>query len=51
MAGSWKHMITKSGKLRSNESFTGMIENLGDAYEAQESYKDGLHTGGVQRER
>ena len=36
MAGSWRHMTTKSGKLRSNASFTGMIENLGDAYEAAE---------------
>lgn len=36
MAGSWRHMTTKSGKLRSNESFTAMIENLGDAYEAAE---------------
>lgn len=36
MAGSWAHMTTKSGKLRSNESFTDMIENLGDAYEAAE---------------
>jgi hypothetical protein len=29
-------MTTKSGKLRNNESFCGMIENLGDAYEAAE---------------
>lgn len=36
MAGSWEHMTTRSGKLRSNETFTGMIENLGDAYEAAE---------------
>jgi len=36
MAGSFQHMTTKSGKLRSNESFTGMIGNLGDAYEAAE---------------
>ena len=34
MAGSWQHMTTKSGKLRNNETFCGMIENLGDAYEA-----------------
>lgn len=34
MAGSWRHMTTKSGKLRNNETFCGMIENLGDAYEA-----------------
>jgi hypothetical protein len=39
MAGSWQHMTTKSGKFRDNESFCGMIENLGDAYEAaQECY-------------
>jgi hypothetical protein len=36
MAGSWQHMTTKSGKLRNNESFCDMIENLGDAYEAAE---------------
>ena len=36
MAGSWAHMTTKSGRLRDNESFCGMIENLGDAYEAAE---------------
>lgn len=36
MAGSWRHMTTGSGKLRNNETFTGMIENLGDAYEAAE---------------
>jgi hypothetical protein len=36
MAGSWQHMTTKSGKLRNSESFCGMIENLGDAYEAAE---------------
>jgi hypothetical protein len=29
-------MTTKSGKLRNNTSFCGMIENLGDAYEAAE---------------
>lgn len=34
MAGSWTHMTTRSGKLRNNKSFTQMIENLGDAYEA-----------------
>jgi hypothetical protein len=36
MAGSWQHMTTRSGKLRNNESFCGLIENLGDAYEAAE---------------
>lgn len=29
-------MTTQSGKFRSNSSFVGMIENLGDAYEAAE---------------
>lgn len=36
MAGSWAHMTTKSGELRNNESFCGMVENLGDAYEVAE---------------
>lgn len=36
MAGSWQHMTTKSGKLRNNETFCDLIENLGDAYEAAE---------------
>ena len=34
MAGSWRHMTTKSGELRNPETFNGMIENGGDAYEA-----------------
>lgn len=39
MAGSYNHIITKNGNLRSNESFAQMIENLGDAYEmAEEMY-------------
>lgn len=39
MAGSYSHATTKRGKLRSNESFVGMVENLGDAYEmAEEMY-------------
>jgi hypothetical protein len=39
MAGSYSHATTRSGNLRSNESFVGMIENLGDAYEmAEEMY-------------
>lgn len=39
MAGSYNHIITEHGNLRSNESFTQMIENLGDAYEmAEELY-------------
>jgi hypothetical protein len=36
VAGSWEHMTTKNGKLRSNETFCQLIENLGDAYEAAE---------------
>lgn len=39
MAGSYNHIITNQGNLRSNESFVQMIENLGDAYEmAEELY-------------
>lgn len=36
MAGSWRHMTTRKGKLRNGGTFAGMIENLGDAYEAAE---------------
>lgn len=36
MAGSYNHVITDQGNLRSNESFLNSIENLGDAYEAVE---------------
>ena len=36
MAGSYNHATTKNGRLRSNESFVDMIENLGDAYEMAE---------------
>lgn len=36
MAGSYNHVITSKGNLRSNESFVDMIENLGDAYEMTE---------------
>lgn len=36
MAGSWRHMTTKNGKLLSSARFCDMIENLGDAYEAAE---------------
>lgn len=35
MAGSYKHVTTSSGHLR-QESFTALIENLGDAHEAIE---------------
>lgn len=39
MAGSWNHMTSRTGKLLSNTNFTGMVENLGDAYEtAEECY-------------
>lgn len=39
MAGSYNHVITKSGNLREPDSFAQMIENLGDAYEmAEEMY-------------
>lgn len=39
MAGSYNHIVTKKGKLVNPESFSGMIENLGDAYEmAEEMY-------------
>jgi len=34
MAGSWRHMTTRTGELRDPKSFNGMIENGGDAYEA-----------------
>lgn len=36
MAGSYRHATTKNGKLRNNETFTDMVENLGDAYETVE---------------
>jgi hypothetical protein len=36
MAGSWRHMTTEQGELLNNENFCGMIENVGDAYEAAE---------------
>jgi hypothetical protein len=29
-------MTTETGKLLNNENFCGMVENLGDAYEASE---------------
>jgi hypothetical protein len=32
MAGSWNHMVTKTGKFRG----TRLLENLGDCYEALE---------------
>lgn len=39
MAGSYSHATTRAGNLRSNESFAGMIENVGDLYEmAEEMY-------------
>jgi hypothetical protein len=36
-------MTTRSGKLRNNESFVNMIENLGDAYEAAEECYGMVH--------
>lgn len=36
MAGSYNHIVTDYGNLRSNESFVDTIENLGDAYEMTE---------------
>lgn len=36
MAGSYNHIVTDQGNLVSNERFTQMIENLGDAYETVE---------------
>jgi len=36
MAGSYLHCVTDLGDLLEFEPFTGMIENLGDAYEAVE---------------
>jgi hypothetical protein len=39
MAGGYNHIVTRKGNLVSNETFVGMIENLGDAYEmAEEMY-------------
>jgi hypothetical protein len=36
VAGSYNHIVTDHGNLVSNETFVGMIENLGDAYEMTE---------------
>lgn len=37
VAGSYKHVCKKNGKFRDDfDDFAGMIENLGDAYEACE---------------
>jgi hypothetical protein len=36
VAGSWRHMTAENGKLLNSENFAGMVENLGDAYEAAE---------------
>jgi hypothetical protein len=36
MAGSYKHCVAEDGQLLTPEQFSGMIENLGDAYEAIE---------------
>lgn len=36
MAGSYNHVVTDSGNLRSPDSMSGMLENGGDVYEAVE---------------
>jgi hypothetical protein len=36
MAGSYKHVVTKKGNLRSNEAVTNSLENGGDVFEAVE---------------
>lgn len=36
MAGSYNHIVDENGNLISNKEFSGMIENLGDAYEMAE---------------
>lgn len=36
MAGSYNHATTGKGKLRNPETFSQMVENLGDAYETVE---------------
>lgn len=36
MAGSYKHVVTKSGKLRTPEKIAAMLETKGDVYEAVE---------------
>jgi len=36
MAGSYAHVVDKRGRLLNNRNLVGMIENLGDAYEAIE---------------
>lgn len=36
MAGSYQHVTNDDGTFRGDDRFYGMIENLGDAYEAIE---------------
>jgi hypothetical protein len=36
MAGSYNHVVTSQGNLRSNERLVGMLENGGDVFEAVE---------------
>jgi hypothetical protein len=36
MAGSYNHAVADDGQLLCNDDFTGMVENLGDAYETVE---------------
>lgn len=39
MAGSYNHIVDDDGNMLGPEEFSGMIENLGDAYEmAEEMY-------------
>lgn len=36
MAGSYRHVVEDDGRLSSNETIAGMLENGGDVYEAVE---------------
>lgn len=51
MAGSYNHIVTKTGNLASNERVVGMLENGGDVFEAVEEmygmiwYLAGMHPG------
>ena len=43
MAGSYSHATTNNGRLRSNQSFPQLVENLGDAYETVEEMYGMIH--------
>lgn len=44
MAGSYNHAVTpNNGKLLNNQNFSGMVENLGDAYEMAEEMYGMIH--------